>query len=392
MFVQEMSKKELILTGLEKVCNVMKEHSEDVDKEGRFPLEAISAMKDNKLMGAYIPKEYGGLGCSIKDLVEIGKTLGRHCASSAMVWAMHQIQLACLVHHGTNNEEIKTYLRRAAEKQYLIASITSEVGVGGDISRSIAGIEINGGYGLLSKKASVISYGAYADAYLATAKRTLEASETDQVLVLFENTEATVEQTSIWDTLGMRGTCSPGFNVTASFSKEYILDTPFKDIAVQSMVPVTHILWASVWYSISKDAVEKAQKITRQKMKQNLKSGIQDNVNYDLVEIHNKLNLMLNNIDICTNKYQAIVDNLSEDCKELYSLESSIQMNNLKMISSELAVEIVQKALYICGIVAFLNQTPYSLGRSLRDIMSSLVMIHNDRLYRTSSSLLMLQK
>ena len=62
------------------------------------------------------------------------------------------------------------------------------------------------------------------------------------------------------------------------------------------------------------------------------------------------------------------------------------------MVSSEMAVEIVQKSMYICGIVAYLNNTPYSLGRSFRDIMSSVVMIHNDRLYATNSSLLMLQK
>ncbi|MGQ0418741.1 hypothetical protein ACT4US_02180 [Bacillus sp. HC-Mk] len=145
-------------------------------------------------------------------------------------------------------------------------------------------MEVTNQIGTLHKKASVISYGKYADSYLTTAKKSLDASETDQVLVLFESKDTVAEQTTVWDPMGMRGTCSPGFNIQATFPTDYILDTPFKDIAVQSMVPVTHILWASVWSGMARDAVSKAQKATKYKMKQNLKNGIQGTVNSQLVE------------------------------------------------------------------------------------------------------------
>lgn len=388
----EISKKKIAFSKLEEIGDVMKEYANDVDQKGRFPKEAIDAMKRNKLMGAYIPEELGGLGCSIQELSEIGKILGRYCASSAMIWGMHQIQLVCLVHHGINNESIRNYLRRAANHQYLIASITSEVGTGGDIGRSIAGVELVGQFGHLSKNASVLSYGKYADAYLATAKKSLDTSETDQVLVLFESSDTVSEQTTDWDPLGMRGTCSPGFNIKATFPRSYVLDTSFKDIATQSMVPATHILWASVWYGMAKEAMSKAQKVTKERMKQNLKNEIQDNVSYQLVEIYNKLTLMLNNLEACTYKYDHLVKDLNHNSDELYRLDFTLMLNNLKIVSSELAVEIIQKSIYVCGFVAYLNNTPYSLGRSLRDIMASLVMIHNDRLYKTNSSLLMLQR
>ncbi len=210
--------------------------------------------------------------------------------------------------------------------------------------------------------------------------------------MLFESKDTVAEQTTVWDPMGMRGTCSPGFNIQATFPTDYILDTPFKDIAVQSMVPVTHILWASVWSGMARDAVSKAQKATKYKMKQNLKNGIQGTVNSQLVEVDNKLTLMINNLDICTDKYSGLINEINTDSRGLYALDFTLQLNNLKMVSSEMAVEIVQKSMYICGIVAYLNNTPYSLGRSFRDIMSSVVMIHNDRLYATNSSLLMLQK
>ncbi|WP_369622711.1 acyl-CoA dehydrogenase family protein [Bacillus cereus] len=392
MIIEELSKKDIIFSNLKEIGKVMQDNADDVDKKGRFPHEAINAMKEFKLMGAYIPENLGGLGCNMRELVEIGKELGRYCAASAMIWAMHQIQLACLVHHGMHMDSIRDYLKRAAENQHLIASITSEVGVGGDIGRSIAGVEVTNQIGTLHKKASVISYGKYADSYLTTAKKSLDASETDQVLVLFESKDTVAEQTTVWDPMGMRGTCSPGFNIQATFPTDYILDTPFKDIAVQSMVPVTHILWASVWIGMARDAVSKAQKATKYKMKQNLKNGIQGTVNSQLVEVDNKLTLMINNLDICTDKYSGLINEINTDSRGLYALDFTLQLNNLKMVSSEMAVEIVQKSMYICGIVAYLNNTPYSLGRSFRDIMSSVVMIHNDRLYATNSSLLMLQK
>ncbi|QTL52729.1 acyl-CoA dehydrogenase family protein [Priestia aryabhattai] len=391
MLLQKNSKA-YVLENLEEITKVMGQFADEVDKECRFPIEAINKMKEYHLLGAYIPTDFGGLGCSIEELVQIAKLLGKYCASSAMIWAMHQIQLICLVHHHEENEAVKKYLTKAADYQYLIASITSEVGTGGDISRSICGIEWKEEYSKLSKKASVISYGKYADAYLVTARKGINASETDQLLVLCERTNIISEQTTEWDTLGMRGTCSPGFNIEAIFPNDFVLNLPFKDIAIQSMVPVTHILWAAVWYGVAEAALEKARNMHKRNYKQHLKAGLATSTNYDLVDLQNKLSLFKNNLQIHTHKYQEISKNLDSKSNELYEIDYSLEINTLKITSSEIALEIVQKSLFICGILGYLNNTPSSLGRSIRDIMSSIVMINNDRLYATNSSLLLLKK
>ena len=47
-----------------------------------------------------VPSELGGLGCTVGEVADIVFELGRHCASTAMMYAMHQIQVASLVRHG----------------------------------------------------------------------------------------------------------------------------------------------------------------------------------------------------------------------------------------------------------------------------------------------------
>ena len=67
-------------------------------------------------------------------------------------------------------------------------------------------------------------------------------------------------------------------------------------------------------------------------------------------------------------------------------------MNNLKISTSEQIVPIVNKAMLVCGISAYRNDSPYSLGRHLRDAHGAAVMILNDRLYGTNAMLLLVSK
>ena len=42
--------------------DVLSVHAADVDAKARFPRESIDALKQAKLLSAYVPKEYGGMG------------------------------------------------------------------------------------------------------------------------------------------------------------------------------------------------------------------------------------------------------------------------------------------------------------------------------------------
>ena len=44
-------------------------------------------------------REFGGAGAHIDELAEATFELSRQCAATGMVFAMHQIQVACIVRH-----------------------------------------------------------------------------------------------------------------------------------------------------------------------------------------------------------------------------------------------------------------------------------------------------
>ena len=110
--------------------------------------------------------------------------LGKECASSAMVMAMHHIQVASLVRHG-RNDLLRNYLVELVDRQYLLASATTEVGTGGDVGqqrvrrrrgrRHVPAGEAGAGH---------LVRGRFADGILVTARRSADSPENDQVLVL----------------------------------------------------------------------------------------------------------------------------------------------------------------------------------------------------------------
>ena len=129
-----------------------------------------------------------------------------------MVFAMHQIQLLTIVRHLERDSWFESYLNRQVAEGRLIASVTSEVGTGGDMARSIAAVTpAEKGLGSFEKQAPTVSYGAYADDLLTTLRRAPESEPGDQVAALTRKDQHSLEPTGTWDVLGMRGTCSPGY-------------------------------------------------------------------------------------------------------------------------------------------------------------------------------------
>ena len=67
----------------------------------------------------------------------------------------------------------------------------------------------------------------------------------------------------------MRGTCSPGFKLESTGPEEQIIPGAFADSSAQSMVPYSHILWASLWWGIAADAVARAAEFVRASARKN---------------------------------------------------------------------------------------------------------------------------
>ncbi len=366
-----------------------------VDREGRFPHETVDALKKIKMMSAFVPRELGGLGCGMVELAEMCEVLGQHCSAAAMVFAMHQIQVACIARHGLGQSFFRSYLETLVADQNVIASVTSEVGVGGEMRTSLCAVERPDGKAdrfKLVKDASTISYGEQADDLLVTARRAPDAPNSDQVLVLVRKADYALEKKGAWDALGMRGTCSPPFKMTSAGHGDQILATPFADIASHTMVPFSHILWASCWLGIATAAVARARAFVRTQAR--AKPGTTPPTALRLAEVSSLLQAMRTNVDHVASECEALMhaDRAAQATDALSSIAFALKMNNLKVSASQLVVQIVQQALQICGIMGYKNDSKFAVGRHLRDAYSAALMVGNDRIYATNASMLLVLK
>jgi acyl-CoA dehydrogenase len=62
-------------------------------------------------------------------------------------------------------------------------------------------------------------------------------------------------------------------------------------------------------------------------------------------------------------------------------------MNNLKVMASTMAVDVVREALMVTGIAGYRNDGPFSVGRHLRDVLSAPLMVANDRILANTAGL-----
>lgn len=355
-------------------CRIAAQHADAVDIAARYPAEAMEALKEQRLLSVLVPANFGGEELSMTDAAEICFQLGQACASTGMIYAMHLVKLACIVNHGQNNIWQQKLLKRIVLEQLLFASSTTEGMNGGNVRSSAAAILKDGANISLERDASVISYGAHADGVVTTARRAEDAENSDQVLAVFLKEDYTLEPTSTWDTLGMRGTCSTGYRLKAKGVADQLLPTPYARIHTQTMTPAAHILWSSVWAGIATAATAKAELFVRKAMRAS--AGQLPPGGAHLTKAKSKLRVLRSLLNDAVGRYETA--HTDEDKSASLEYQSAIALT--KVEASEMALDVVMTCYRTCGLAGYRNDGDVSIGRHLRDILSSPIMINNDRI------------
>jgi acyl-CoA dehydrogenase len=369
------------------VARIAAEHAADVDVKARFPQEAFDALRAQRLLGIMIPAVHGGEQASLATIAEIASVLAQGCSSTGMIYAMHQIKVSSLVVHCGADSWHRGFMARIADEQLLLASATTEGGgVGGDLRSSVCGVVRDGEDFTLEKEGCLISYGAQADAILITARRTPEAPPSDQVMAVVTRDQYRLERSAIWDTMGMRGTCSDNFTFAGRAPAQQIIPTPFAEIAAQSMLAHAHLLWAGVWYGIAAEAVARAESFVRGEARK--RPGTTPPSALRLAELLARLQQFKALVVAGLDRYERARD----DADELSSMGFVVAMNSIKIAASQSVGEIVSQAFLICGIQGYRNDSPSSLTRLMRDALSAPIMINNDRILGNTSNLLAVYK
>ncbi|CUT16151.1 acylCoA dehydrogenase [Bradyrhizobium sp.] len=354
--------------------------ADGVDRDARFPHKAFEVAREQKLLGVMIPAEFGGFGASIHDVTDVCYTLGRACASTAMIYAMHTTKVACVVRHGHGIPWMETMMRRVARDQWLLASSTTEGQNGGNIRASAAAVDVAGDTVSLLRDATVISYGAEADGLVTIARRATNASASDQVLLALARDDYSLKRTLGWETLGMRGTCSTGFELKVDCPTDRVFPESYDKIHAQTMTPFAHLCWSSAWAGIAAAAVTRAQAFVRKAARTSGGQMPPAAAHFTAAKMSlAKLRALISaNIDAFARA--------EHDERALGSLDLQSSITLLKVQASELAVETVMHAMRTAGLSGYRNDGEFTMGRHLRDVLSSPIMINNDRILANAAT------
>ena len=370
----------------EAVAAIAERFADEVDRDARFPAEAFAAIREQKLLGMLIPTELGGGGARAADVADVCAALGRACGSTAMIFAMHQVKVACLVRHARDNHWQLGLQRRIAERQMLLSSSTTEGNNGGDIRSSDSAVRIAGARIALQRDASCISYGLHADGLVTTARRSETAASSDQVLVAFLREDYSLEPTLTWDTLGMRGTCSTGFIVRAEGEADQVLPEPYERIHNQTMAPYAHLFWSSAWCGIATGAERRARAFVRKAARSS--GGRMPPAAAQLT----RARVSLETLRAVIQARIATFERHAADPGGLTATEAQLALTLLKVEASELAATTVLSAMRACGLAGYRNDGEFSMGRYLRDILSAPIMISNDRILANAEAAVLMSE
>ena len=163
---------------------------------------------------------------------------------------------------------------------------------------------------------------------------------------------------------------------------------PFATVAAESMVPISHVLWSHLWLGIAEDAFDRARAFVRAAARRS--PGTPPPAAQRLSRVLAELSMLRAGVDSGLRDFLEL--SATPDRDGLSTLSAGLRFNNLKLATSERAVDVCRGALDVCGIVGFKNDTPFSVGRHLRDAMSAPLMIANERIQANNAGLLLIAK
>ncbi|HET9782626.1 MAG TPA: acyl-CoA dehydrogenase family protein [Candidatus Dormibacteraeota bacterium] len=144
--------------------------AEEVDREHRFPDEAVRAAIEAGLMGVLIPREYGGAGLDALAFALCIEELAQACASTAVIVDVHtSVGTEPILLFG-DEEQKKKWLPRLAKGEILGAFALTEPSSGSDAASLKTTARRNGaGYVLNGSKVFITNVG-HAGVYVVFAR------------------------------------------------------------------------------------------------------------------------------------------------------------------------------------------------------------------------------
>jgi acyl-CoA dehydrogenase len=361
-------------------------HAAETDRTATFPTEVVRLLRGNGLMGLLVPPEYGGPGGDLGDLAAIAGLLASGCSSTAMIWAMHSQQVDCIVQFATPKLRDNLLPRIAAGEVYL-GSVTTEPGKAAHLLSGQAALTGDTEKLHIVRESPIVTGGRHADGFLITMRESPDAADHRVTLCYADREQLSLEETGSWDTLGMRGTESPGLRLDGYVPAYHVIGAPgdFKTVAVESMIPAGHLAWAGVWLGAARQALSDVLTMVRARG-----SEKQSELTAERLA---RARIDLELVGAYLGSVRDEVLSLRRRGASLMGTATQIHLNNLKVIAAELTFSAVDRLVQVAGLFAgYKRDSSIPLERVFRDLRSASLNFSNDRLLTMNGALTLLDR
>ncbi len=344
---------------LEPVLDAARTNAREVDAVGRFPEEAVAALRTSGLLGLTLPTDVGGLGGSPLDLVRVVSELAGACGSTAMIYLMHVS--ASMPVAAAAPTAMPGLLADLASGRALASLAFSEAGsrshFWAPVSRATTTTE---GIRVSAKKSWVTSAG-HADVYVISTG-TPEADTVDLFAIPAGTPGLTIDRP--WSGMGFRGNASSPMTVEVDTSEEFRLGTAGGgfDLMMGQVLPWFNLGNSAVSIGLSRAAVEAAVRHTTGARLEHLDESLSSlpTIRAQLAKTSIDLANASAYLDVAASKVAEPADDTP-----LFVLGS-------KASSNDAALRITDVAMRVCGGAAFSEHL--QIDRYFRDARAGHVM------------------
>jgi alkylation response protein AidB-like acyl-CoA dehydrogenase len=188
--------------------SIVKEHAAEVDRNHRFPSEAVAAAAQLDLMGMLVPSRYGGAGLDHLGFTISVEELAQACASTAVIVDVHNsVATEPIVLFGSE-EQKRRWLPRLASGEVLGAFALTEPAAGSDAASLETVARRHGAEWVLSGRKVFITNVGQAGMYLVFARTGPgERAAGISAFIVPADTEG-VEVGQVFDKMGLHGSAT----------------------------------------------------------------------------------------------------------------------------------------------------------------------------------------
>ena len=220
-------------SALQRQCRRLAEdfanHAEKHDREASPPNSNYGGLRDAGLFGLLVSKELGGLGVGLLGHTLAMEELAQGCAATALSFNMHCVAAYTLTESGAFDDAIrKRVAQLMIEDRKLVANLISEAGTTNLLystrASSTQARRVEGGYVLNGRKAFA-SMMSSADVALICVHPEHVDNPESVIMVIVPTAVPGLTIEPVWDTLGMRATCSDNVILEDCFvEQEWVFD------------------------------------------------------------------------------------------------------------------------------------------------------------------------